>query len=154
MRIGEIADRSGVGVKTIRYYEGIGVLPPPARTPSGYRDYDATVVDRLTFVRAAQSVGLTLGEIREIVALRDRGETPCGHVSELLQRRAAETQRRVDDLRRLQGELRRLARRARVLSPADCDPELVCHLITAPVEPKTGLEPQVGRGRDPGSGEP
>lgn len=129
MRIGEIADWAGIGVKTIRYYEDIGVLPPPARTPSGYRDYDATVVDRLTFVRAAQSVGLTLGEIREIVALRDRGETPCGHVTELLQRRAAEIEQRIDDLQRLHGELRRLARRALVLDPADCEPDLVCHLI-------------------------
>lgn len=63
------------------------MLAPPPRTPSGYRDYDDAAVDRLGFVRAAQSVGLTLGEIREIVALRDRGETPCRHVTELLDRR-------------------------------------------------------------------
>lgn len=130
MRIGEFADRASVPVKTIRYYEDIGVLAPPARTASGYRDYDAAVVDRLGFVRAAQSVGLTLGEIREIVALRDRGETPCGHVADLLQRRATEIEERIASLQGLEGELRRLARRARSLDPADCDPGLVCHLIT------------------------
>ncbi len=129
MRIGEIAFRSGVPAKTIRYYEDIGVLARPARTPSGYRDYDAGVVDRLSFERAAQSVGLTLGEIREVVALRDRGEIPCGHVSELIQRRATDIEARIADLQRLHGELRRLARRARSLDPALCEPSLVCHLI-------------------------
>jgi DNA-binding transcriptional MerR regulator len=66
-----------VSAKTIRHYLQIGVLPPPARTPSGYRAYDDGVLDRLRFVRAAQAVGLTLGEIREIVALRDRGWSPA-----------------------------------------------------------------------------
>lgn len=129
MRIGQIADRAGVPVKTIRYYEHVGVLAPPARTPSGYRDYDETVLDRLTFVRAAQSVGLTLGEIREIVALRDRGETPCAHVAGLLERRAGDIEERIAALQRLQGELTRLSSRARSLDPADCAPDLVCHLI-------------------------
>jgi MerR family copper efflux transcriptional regulator len=129
VRIGEIEQRSGVPVKTIRYYEEIGVLAPPERTASGYRDYDSGVVDRLAFVRAAQSVGLTLGEIREIVALRDRGETPCGRVADLIGRRAVEIEARIADLQRLKDDLRRLARRARSLDPADCEPDRVCHLI-------------------------
>jgi DNA-binding transcriptional MerR regulator len=132
VRIGELADRSGTPVKTIRYYEDIGVLAPPARTPSGYRDYQPDAIDRLAFVRAGQSVGLTLGEIREIVALRDRGETPCGHVAELIDRRAGEIEARIAALQRLQRELRRLARRARSLDPADCEPGLVCHLLAPP----------------------
>lgn len=93
VRIGEIATRSGVSAKTIRYYEDIGLLQPPPRTASGYRDYEPTTVDRLAFVRAAQAVGLTLGEIRGIVALRDDGETPCNHVLALLRDRAAELDR-------------------------------------------------------------
>lgn len=137
MRIGEVAERSGVSVKTIRYYEGIGLLAPPPRTPSGYRDYDDTAVERLGFVRAAQSVGLTLGEIREVVALRDRGETPCGHVVHLVQRRADEIAERIRALQDLERELQQLARRARTLDPADCDPRLVCHLI-APARPAAG----------------
>ncbi|MGH9139383.1 MAG: heavy metal-responsive transcriptional regulator [Acidimicrobiales bacterium] len=130
MRIGELADRSGVPVKTIRYYEEVGVLAAPPRTPSGYRDYGDETADRLAFVRAAQSVGLTLGEIREIVALRDKGVTPCEHVAGLLQRRAAEIESRIASLQLLRGELGRLARRARSLNPDDCAPDLVCHLIT------------------------
>ncbi len=64
------------------------MLAPAERTPTGYRDYEDVVVDRMAFVRAAQTVGLTLGEIREIVALRDLGETPCTDVTDLIHRRA------------------------------------------------------------------
>jgi MerR family copper efflux transcriptional regulator len=134
VRIGELADRSGVPVKTIRYYEDIGVLAPADRTPSGYRDYDDPAIDRLAFVRAAQAVGLTLGEIRQVVALRERGETPCTHVVELLERRADEISQRISELQRLQGDLRRLAARAQRLDPADCAPQRVCHVI-APRRP-------------------
>lgn len=134
MRIGELADRSGVPVKTIRYYEDIGVLGPPERTSSGYRDYDDPAIDRLAFIRAAQAVGLTLGEIRQVVALRERGETPCTHVVALLERRADEIGQRIAELQRLQGDLRRLAARAVRLDPTDCDPQRVCHVI-APRRP-------------------
>jgi MerR family copper efflux transcriptional regulator len=129
VRIGELADRTGVPVKTIRYYEDIGVLASPERTPSGYRDYDDPAIDRLAFIRAAQAVGLTLGEIRQVVALRERGETPCAHVVELVERRADEISERIAELQRLQGDLHRLAARARRLDPADCDPLRVCHVI-------------------------
>lgn len=132
MRIGELATRSGVPVKTIRYYEGIGVLANPARTASGYRDYDQAAVDRLAFVRAAQALGLKLGEIRQVMALRDRGETPCTHVVDLLERRATEIEGRIAELIRLRGELRRLAERAAGLDPADCQPDQVCHVIAPP----------------------
>jgi MerR family copper efflux transcriptional regulator len=131
MRIGEFARRSGVPAKTLRYYEEIGVLASPARTPGGYRDYDEGSLPRLRFVRAAQAVGLTLGEIREIVGFRDRGETPCAHVTELIQQRAAELDDRIAELERMRAELRRLARRARSLDPADCEPAAVCHVIGA-----------------------
>jgi MerR family copper efflux transcriptional regulator len=129
VQIGELASRSGVPVKTIRYYEEIGVLAAPARTTSGYRSYDDTAVDHLAFVRAAQAVGLTLGEIRQIVALRERGQTPCTHVVDLLERRATEIDQRITDLQRLRGELHRLAGRAAELDPANCDPQRVCHVI-------------------------
>lgn len=129
MRIGELASRSGVSAKTIRYYEDIGVVVPPRRSPSGYRDYDGSALDRLAFVRAAQAVGLSLGEIRSILALRDAGDTPCGHVIDLLRSRSADLDRRIAELRTLRGELHRLVERAEGLDPADCDPQRICHLI-------------------------
>lgn len=84
MRIGTVADQSGLSTKTIRYYEDIGVLDPPTRLPNGYRDYPEEVFERLTFVRSVQAVGLTLGEIREVIAFRNRGQTPCDHVLALV----------------------------------------------------------------------
>ena len=129
MRIGEVASRAGASTKTIRYYEDIGLLPPPPRSPSGYRDYDTPTLDRLAFIRAAQAVGLSLGEIRGVVALRDEGQTPCGHVLDLLRTRSAEIDRRITELRTLQGELKRLVARAERLDPADCDPARICHLV-------------------------
>ncbi len=129
MRIGQLAERSAVSAKTIRYYEDIGVLAAPGRSASGYRDYDDSAADHLAFIRAAQAVGLSLGEIRGIVALRHSGETPCGHVLELLRARSADLDRRIAELHSLQAELRRLVERAETLDPADCDPRRVCHLI-------------------------
>jgi MerR family transcriptional regulator, copper efflux regulator len=129
MRIGEVAARSGISTNTIRYYEDIGVLPRPERSASGYRDYAVSVLDRLAFVRAAQAIGLSLGEIRSIVALRDEGETPCGHVLHLLRHRAADLDRRIAELLALRDELHRLVARAEALDPTDCDQRRICHLI-------------------------
>lgn len=130
MQIGELASRSHVPAKTIRYWETIGVLAPPSRSANGYRAYDPGVLDRLAFIRGAQAVGLTLGEIRSVVALRDDGETPCDHVRRLIERHASALDERIAALQRLRGELDGLAARARGLDPADCDLAAVCHIIS------------------------
>jgi len=129
MRIGELAEQAGASTKAIRYYEQLGILTPPARTPSGYRSYDQTALGRLGFVRAAQAVGLTLGEIRQVIAFRDDGQAPCAHVTDLLQRHAADLDARIRELQQLRGELRQLAERASTLDPEHCPPERVCHII-------------------------
>lgn len=74
MKIGELANRTGVGIDTVRYYERQGLLPPPPRQPSGYRRYEPNDVARLRFVRRAKALGFTLGEIRELLALSDHRE--------------------------------------------------------------------------------
>ena len=130
MRIGELAQRSGVEPTTIRYYERIGLMPDPARTESGYRDYAEEAADRLGFIRAAQSVGLSLGEIRETLAFRDRGEAPCRHAAALIERNAAELRQRIAALQAMQRDLDRLARRARSISATGAVPEAAfCHII-------------------------
>ena len=114
MRIGELADRVGVTTKTIRFYESIGLLPDPARTPSGYRDYADADAERLTFIRTAQRLGLSLDEIGEIIALRDRGQQPCSYVAEVVHRQVCELDGRIREMRRLRDELRALEARAAV----------------------------------------
>lgn len=131
MLISEVAGRSGVSAKALRYYEEVGLVDPPARSAAGYRSYDEEVLDRIRFIRSAQALGLSLGEIRSIVALRDRGETPCGHVLELLRVRSAEIERTIRELRSLKADLNQLVDRAHSLDPAECDPRGVCHLIAS-----------------------
>jgi MerR family copper efflux transcriptional regulator len=130
MRIGELAEQAGISTKAIRYYEQIGILTPPARTSSGYRSYDETAIGRLGFVRAAQAVGLTLGEIRQIIAFRDTG---AGTLRPRHRPAAAPHRRpeaRIRELQQLRGELQQLAERATTLDPEQCPPERVCHIIT------------------------
>ena len=131
MRIGELAARSSLTVKTIRFYEQAGVLPEPQRQPSGYRDYDDTALSRLRFVKAAQNAGLTLAEIREVMTIRDTSGPPCAHVIELLDAHAADLSRRVAELAALRDDVRRLRDRAATLDPGQCSPAVVCQVIPA-----------------------
>lgn len=108
MHIGELADRVGVNPKTIRYYESIGLLPEPERTPSGYRNYDAAGEARLIFIKTAQHLGLSLDEVGEVLRLRDAGTVPCEHVRGVLREQVRVITTRIGELRRLRDELRRL----------------------------------------------
>lgn len=129
MQIGEVARKVGVAPSAIRFYEESGLLPEPERTRSGYRDYDPSVIDRLAFVRAGQAVGLTLGELREVLEIRDRGDAPCRHVTELIDTRIDEIDQRIKDLRHLRRDLMTVAGKAAVVDPADCPPESVCRIL-------------------------
>lgn len=141
LKIGELAARAGVSAKTIRFYEGAGVLPPPARGANGYRLYPADAVDMLGFVKQAQGLGLTLAEIKEIVAIRQGGRPPCGHVYRLLQEKSRELDRKLSHLvvlrRRIRQSLaawgRRPARRA-----------AVCHHIEAETMPARARRSRAG----------
>jgi DNA-binding transcriptional MerR regulator len=103
--IGKVAEQVGVNAKTIRYYETIGLLPKPGRSESGYRVYPKEVIELLRFIKKAQSLGLKLSEIGEIVALYRKGQAPCGHVQSLLERKIVELDQRLDDLLALRKKL-------------------------------------------------
>ncbi len=147
MLIGQVASRSEVPAKTIRYYESVGLLPTANRHPNGYRDYSETILDRLAFIRAAQSSGFTLGEIKEIIAFRDQGQAPCGHVRDLIDQHATEVEQRIAELQHTRRELARLARRARHLDPIDCQPSAVCHILAPSVSSASRPRP-TRNGRD------
>jgi DNA-binding transcriptional MerR regulator len=108
MRIGQLADRAGVNTKTVRYYESIGLLPQPPRTGAGYRIYGPDTEARLVFIKTAQHLGLSLDEIRVVLALRDGGSAPCEHVRGMLHEQVRTISRRIAELRRLREELRAL----------------------------------------------
>jgi DNA-binding transcriptional MerR regulator len=77
MKIGEIAKQAGVTVDTVRFYERVGVLPEPARTESGYRDYEADTVGRIQLTRELQAIGFTLNEAVDALAAHDAGGATC-----------------------------------------------------------------------------
>ena len=77
MRIGEIANRAGVTVDTVRFYERVGVLPAPARTASGYRDYEPDTVGRIQLTRELQAIGFTLSDAVDALAAHDAGGATC-----------------------------------------------------------------------------
>jgi DNA-binding transcriptional MerR regulator len=112
VRIGELAARVGVNPKTVRYYEGIELLPEPPRTPSGYRDYGEQDVARLVFIKTAQRLNVSLDEIREILRIGERGERPCDYVLTVLTRQVAELDDRIAEMQRLRTHLVDLQQRA------------------------------------------
>jgi MerR family transcriptional regulator, copper efflux regulator len=116
VRIGQLSTVTGIPARTIRFYEQSGLLPAPARTPAGYRDYDASAVSRLRFIRAAQSLDLSLAEIAEVLRIRDEGP-PCGYVADLLTGHLERVERRIAELIALRDELRRR------IPPAAPDPD-------------------------------
>jgi DNA-binding transcriptional MerR regulator len=130
MRIGELARRTGVPTKTIRYYEEIGVLPAPDRTANDYRDYPEEAVDRLVFVREAQATGLTLTEIASILDLRGQGEATCHHVIDLLERHLSALDRHIQSLRETRKKLIALTENAKTLDPSECRDPNRCQTIT------------------------
>ncbi|MGV9386444.1 heavy metal-responsive transcriptional regulator [Nonomuraea sp. NPDC003707] len=132
MRIGDLAAGAGVTAKTIRFYEQAGLLPDPPRTSAGYRDYPPAARERLAFIRDAQTAGLTLAEIRGVLAIRDAGQPPCRHVSTLIETHLEQVEQRIAELLATRTALQGLHQRARDVDPAECGPEGICRILTTP----------------------
>jgi DNA-binding transcriptional MerR regulator len=112
LRIGELARELGLNPKTIRYYEQINLLPAPARTVSGYRQYTATDRERLRFILKAKAIGFTLEEIRGILELRCTAQSPCSHVLTLLERKLVAVEAQLQALTEVRAELLTLRQEA------------------------------------------
>lgn len=138
VRIGELARAAGVSAKTIRYYEDVGVLPTPQRTPNGYRHYGSGDIDRLRFIRDAQATGLRLNEIASIIDMRQHGVGTCEHVTMLLERHLSDLDHRIEELRLTREQLAALTFRARRLDPADCTDATRCQTIAVGIDPVAG----------------
>lgn len=131
MRIGEVAERAGVTTKTVRYYEEIGLLPLAERTSSGYRSYDSATVERLRFIRDAQTAGLSLGDIASILELKEQGRRSCEHTRALLRRQIDEIDLQIERLQHARNDLVELVDRADQADPAACIDEHRCQVIEA-----------------------
>lgn len=105
MRIGDLATRAGVTPKAIRFYEQSGLLPRPARTSSGYREYASDAVDDVLLIRKAQALGFSLEDVREILELARAGTAPCSRVLDLARRHIADIESKITLLQRLRSQL-------------------------------------------------
>lgn len=102
LRRADLARATGCNLETIRYYEGAGVLPTPARTDAGHRSYDASDVRRLRFVMRARELGFTLDDIRGLVGLGDATAPTCAEVKDRTDRHLADVRAKIADLRRIE----------------------------------------------------
>lgn len=106
--IGQIAKQSGVSVETIRYYEKEGLLEKPVRKESGYRQYNETVLDRLSFIQQAKGLGFTLTEILELLSLEIKPGTTSKDIKQMAQSKLNSIEEKMRILRRIQRTLKDL----------------------------------------------
>jgi DNA-binding transcriptional MerR regulator len=105
MQIRELARATGVPAKTIRYYESVGLLLPPARTANNYRQYQTRDVARLRFIASARRLGISIAEIAAILAARDQGVAPCEQLLSVLDTQLAQLDQRIAELLELRADL-------------------------------------------------
>ena len=116
MQRAELAQRTGCNLETVRYYEKVGLLPAPPRTPAGYRSYDATHERRVRFILRARELGFALDEIRELLHLADERDQPCADVRAVAAAHLNDVRAKLADLRRMASSRRRWTS-MRVFSP-------------------------------------
>ena len=108
MRTGQIANQAGVNVQTLRYYERRGLLQPPARRDSGYREYPSDAIRIVRFVKRAQELGFTLSEVETLLGLAAGGPESCDAVQELTAEKIAEFDAKIASLHSMKESLQTL----------------------------------------------
>lgn len=128
LTVGEAAEAVGVSCKAIRVWEARGLIPQAERTASGYRKFAETDLAPMRFIRQAKALGLTLGEIREVLDLRHAGANPCGRVVEAIDTHVATIDQAIADLVQLRHTLTLAKDCADTACPAG-ETGMVCHII-------------------------
>ena len=106
--IGAIAKQSDIPIRTIRYYDDLGLLKTNGRTEGGYRLFDSDVFVRLKFIKRAQNLGLSLSEIKEFLEVHDRGNLPCDQIKVKLEEKLIAIEQHIQQLQILKQELKGL----------------------------------------------
>tara|TARA_R110000868_G_scaffold93618_2_gene258930 strand:- start:7867 stop:8286 length:420 start_codon:yes stop_codon:yes gene_type:complete len=106
--IGQVAERSGVGIETVRFYEREGLIPKPNRSSSGYRLFDDETIARLQFIRRAKELGFTLNEIKELLSLRLNATTSCADIKSRAEAKITNIDEKIRTLRRMKTALKKL----------------------------------------------
>jgi MerR family transcriptional regulator, copper efflux regulator len=127
LKIGEVSAISGLPVKTIRYYEEIGLLAPTVeRSQAGYRLFRSHILNRLAFIKRSQALGLSLNEVQEILSVHDDGQLPCGEVKQHLQAKVSEINQQIEALQTLKAELQGILSGWQDQPPSDRIAQTIC----------------------------
>jgi DNA-binding transcriptional MerR regulator len=110
MRSGQLARQTGVSTDTLRHYERLGILPLPQRTAANYRQYPPTSSQRVELIQRALTIGFSLPELKTILAVRDKGGSPCRRVRGLLRSKIHDLDQQIRNLVSLRAEMNRLSR--------------------------------------------
>lgn len=102
---GQLAKAASVNLETIRYYENIGIMPPPPRTQSGHRSYDETHIKRLAFIRRARDLGFSIEDVRALLALANPEHTSCAEVKDIAVTHLMQVRSKLVDLAKLESIL-------------------------------------------------
>lgn len=124
--IGRLSQRLGIPAHTIRYYERLGLLPPPFRADNSYRVYSKEHEERLVFIQKAKHFGLSLEEIKTLIDIREDGGTPCEEVKKLVRIRLQELDDRIQNMIAFRDELSKRYQRLESIGTAS---GAVCGLI-------------------------
>ncbi|MCU1248423.1 MAG: MerR family transcriptional regulator [Edaphobacter sp.] len=126
LKIGDVAERGGVNLQTIRYYEREGLLPEPPRLASGYRMFPESAVRRVRFIKRAQELGFSLAEIRELLSLRENADSGAQDMRERAKAKVADVEEKIRTLRAMKNALNALAETCR-----GCGPLSECPILNA-----------------------
>lgn len=140
MTVAELAKQSGTTPHAVRYYSRMGLLTPTRNPENGYRLYKPSEVDWLRFIRQAKALGYTLHEIQEIMQDRDKGQSPCHRVREILQCRIVENRHHLQELLELQERMENALLQWSDMSDGIPDDHTVCHLIESVISPEADTE--------------
>ncbi len=124
LKIGQLAQRGGVGVETVRFYERQGLIDEPPRRASGYRQYAPETVARLRFIRRAKELGFSLGEIKELLDLRVSPEISTAEVKRTALAKIADLEERIATLERMKRALEEITAACSGEGPAGSCPIL------------------------------
>ena len=108
LTIGQVAQKTGMGIETIRFYERKGLIAEPPRKESGYRQYETDVLDRLAFIQQAKALGFSLSEIHELLSLRLKADTSSRDIKKIATARLADIEQKIKILKRMQRALKKL----------------------------------------------
>jgi len=118
--IGRLSKHTGTNIETIRYYERVGLLPAPARSPGGYRLYGTDHLKRLNFIRRARTLGFSIGEVRTLLRLADERKRPCAEVRAVAEAHLSDVRAKIADLRRMERVLQATVAKCAQGRRSDC----------------------------------